>query len=153
VILAKAVAASSAQQGHLVLTAHADSVELKLTVPDSERRATVAAMGMDPLEAQIRQVYFFDTPDLRPNSHEVVVRARRVRAAAGDRAIRKLYSKQQWLPTLRADARPTTWTTYRIYAEAQVISALGHIPPGHPTRAARRHPDRRGDRQVAGRRR
>jgi hypothetical protein len=46
----------------LTLTTRADSVELKLTVPDSERRSTVTALGMDPLDAQIRQVYFFDTP-------------------------------------------------------------------------------------------
>ena len=32
----------------LALTSHADSVELKLTVPDSERRSTVASLGMDP---------------------------------------------------------------------------------------------------------
>ena len=51
----------------LALTSHADSVELKLTVPDSERRSTVMGLGMDPLEAQIRQVFFFDTPDLRLN--------------------------------------------------------------------------------------
>jgi hypothetical protein len=136
----------------LALTSHADSVELKLTVPDSERRATVMGLGMDPLEAQIRQVFFLDTPDLALNKAGVVVRARRVqgrgddtvvklrpivpgelppsvrnaktmvvevdampggyvcsasfkgalgpgdavrRVAAGDRAIRKLYSKQQ----------------------------------------------------------
>jgi integrase len=35
---------------------------------------------------------------------------------------------EQWLPTARAVVRPTTWTTYRIYAEAQVVPALGHIP-------------------------
>jgi integrase len=35
---------------------------------------------------------------------------------------------EQWLPTARAAVRPTTWTTYRIYAEAQVIPALGQIP-------------------------
>ena len=35
---------------------------------------------------------------------------------------------EHWLPTARAAVRPTTWTTYRIYAEAQVIPALGHIP-------------------------
>ena len=40
----------------LALTADADSVELKLTMPDSERRSTVTALGMDPLNAQIRQV-------------------------------------------------------------------------------------------------
>jgi integrase len=35
---------------------------------------------------------------------------------------------EQWLPTARAAVRPTTWTTYRIYAEAQVVPALGHVP-------------------------
>ena len=35
---------------------------------------------------------------------------------------------EQWLPTTRVAVRPTTWTTYRIYAEAQVVPALGHIP-------------------------
>ena len=52
----------------------ADSVELKLTVP---RRisSTVLALGMDPLEAQIRQVFFFDTPDLVLDRQGVVVRA------------------------------------------------------------------------------
>jgi hypothetical protein len=37
----------------------ADSVELKLTVPDEDRRSTVMGLGMDPLDAQIRQVVFF----------------------------------------------------------------------------------------------
>ena len=72
----------------LALTTHADSVELKLTVPDSERRATVTGLGMDPLEAQIRQVFFFDTPDLRLNSHGVVVRARRVQGRGDDTVIK-----------------------------------------------------------------
>jgi hypothetical protein len=35
---------------------------------------------------------------------------------------------EQWLPTARAAVRPTTWTTYRIYAEAHVVPALGRIP-------------------------
>jgi hypothetical protein len=72
----------------LALTGHADSVELKLTVPDSERRATVAGLGMDPLEAQIRQVFFFDTPDLRLNQRGVVVRARRVQGRGDDTVVK-----------------------------------------------------------------
>jgi hypothetical protein len=72
----------------LALTSHADSVELKLTVPDSERRSTVAALGMDPLEAQIRQVFFFDTPDLRLNKAGVVVRARRVQGRGDDTVVK-----------------------------------------------------------------
>jgi hypothetical protein len=45
--------------GLLELVKGADTVELKLTVPDSDRRSTVVALGMDPLESQIRQVFFF----------------------------------------------------------------------------------------------
>jgi hypothetical protein len=72
----------------LALTQHADSVELKLTVPDSEARSTVNALGMDPLEAQIRQVFFFDTPDLRLNRQGVVVRARRVQGRGDDTVVK-----------------------------------------------------------------
>jgi hypothetical protein len=57
-------------------------------VPDSERRSTVMALGMDPLEAQIRQVYFFDTPDLTLNTHGVVVRARRVQRRGNDSVVK-----------------------------------------------------------------
>ena len=41
----------------------ADSVELKLTVPDSDQRSAIEALGMDVLGAQARLVSFFDTPD------------------------------------------------------------------------------------------
>ena len=51
----------------LALAEDADSVELKLTVPESSQRSTVAALELDPLDAQIRQVFFFDTPDLALN--------------------------------------------------------------------------------------
>ena len=72
----------------LGLIAHADSVELKLTVPDTQHRSTVAALGMDPLEGQIRQVFFFDTPDLRLNKAGVVVRARRVQGRGDDTVVK-----------------------------------------------------------------
>jgi hypothetical protein len=72
----------------LALLKGADSAELKLTVPDTTVRSTVAALGMDPLEAQIRQVYFFDTPDLGLNRHGVVVRARRVQRKGDDSVIK-----------------------------------------------------------------
>jgi hypothetical protein len=65
-----------------------DSVELKLTVPDENRRSTVAELGMDPLEAQIRQVVFFDTPDLTLSSHGLVLRARRVQRKPGDAIVK-----------------------------------------------------------------
>jgi hypothetical protein len=72
----------------LALLHGADSTELKLTVPDSEQRSAVTALGMDPLDAQIRQVYFFDTPDLTLNKHGLVVRARRVQQRADDSVVK-----------------------------------------------------------------
>ena len=72
----------------LALAKDSDSVELKLTVPDADRRATVNALGIDPLEAQIRQVFFFDTPDLVLNQHGVVVRARRIQGRGDDSVVK-----------------------------------------------------------------
>jgi hypothetical protein len=43
---------------------------------------------MDPLDAEIRQVAFFDTPDLRLNAHGVVVRVRRIQASPGDTVVK-----------------------------------------------------------------
>jgi hypothetical protein len=66
------------------LIADSDSVELKLTVPEADHRSAVATLEMDPLHAQIRQVYFFDTPELALNEHGVVVRARRIQKKGDD---------------------------------------------------------------------
>ena len=66
----------------------ADTVELKLTVPDSDLDSAMSALEVDPLDAQIRQVMFFDTPDLRLNTAGVVVRARRVQDESGDSVIK-----------------------------------------------------------------
>jgi hypothetical protein len=80
---------TDAQVGEvLALARDADSVELKLTVPDSVRRQAAAALGVDPLDAQIRQVYFFDTPDLALNAVGVVVRARRVQGRGDDSVVK-----------------------------------------------------------------
>ena len=66
----------------------ADTVELKLTVPDSDRASAVAALGMDSLDAEIRQIMFFDTPDLKLNQQGVVVRARRIQRKPGDSVVK-----------------------------------------------------------------
>jgi hypothetical protein len=66
----------------------ADSVELKLTVPVGDRSRAGASLGLDPLDAQIRQVYFFDTPDLALNAHGLVVRARRVQGRGDDSVVK-----------------------------------------------------------------
>jgi hypothetical protein len=72
----------------IALTKGADSVELKLTVPVSDRSRGAAALEVDPLDGQIRQVYFFDTPDLALNKAGVVVRARRVQQKGDDTVVK-----------------------------------------------------------------
>jgi hypothetical protein len=66
----------------------ADSVELKLTVIESKRAEVTRALGIDPLDAQIRQVFFFDTTGLDLNAAGVVVRARRRQADTGDSVVK-----------------------------------------------------------------
>jgi hypothetical protein len=65
-----------------------DSVELKLTVPTEEHRATIARLPIDPVEAQPRQVFFFDTPDLALDRAGIVVRARRIQGGDGDTVVK-----------------------------------------------------------------
>jgi hypothetical protein len=65
-----------------------DTVELKLTVASARQRAAIGALGLDALDAQIRQVVFFDTPDLALDKAGVVVRARRVQGRPGDSVIK-----------------------------------------------------------------
>jgi hypothetical protein len=66
----------------------ADSVELKLTVPTSDHQAAIGVLDIDPLDAQIRQVFFFDTPDLSLSKAGVVVRARRVQGKGDDSVVK-----------------------------------------------------------------
>ena len=72
----------------LALLPQVDSVELKVSVPQVGRRSAVRSLGMDPLDAQLRQVVFFDTPDLTLNQHGTVLRARRIQRRAGDSVVK-----------------------------------------------------------------
>jgi hypothetical protein len=83
----------------LSLLKGADSVELKLTVPEGDYRSAAAALGMDPLQAQLRQVFFFDTPQLTLNRAGVVVRARRIQGKGGDSVVKLRPVVPDQLPT------------------------------------------------------
>ena len=122
----------------------ADSVELKLTVPEGAQRSAIQALRMDPLEAQIRQVFFFDTPDLALQSAGVVVRARRVQRKGDDSTIKLRPVVPHELPDdLRADA------AFNVEVDAmpggfvcsgtlkgtpRAGSILGHVHEGAPVR-------------------
>jgi exopolyphosphatase / guanosine-5'-triphosphate,3'-diphosphate pyrophosphatase len=82
-----------------------DSVELKVTVPTTAHRATIRGLGLDPVEAQPRQVFFFDTPELTLQKAGVIVRARRIQGGSADTVVKLRPVVPQELPEdLRADA-------------------------------------------------
>jgi hypothetical protein len=72
----------------LALMKGADSVELKLTIPELHQRSALRALGIDPLDAQVRQIFFFDTPDLALQKAGVAVRARRVQRKGEDSTVK-----------------------------------------------------------------
>ncbi len=72
----------------LALTNSVDSVELKLSVADCEFYSTGTALGLDPIEAEIRQVFFFDTADLDLDAAGIVVRARRIQGGEADTVVK-----------------------------------------------------------------
>ena len=72
----------------MALISGADSVELKLTVPDSGHRSAIQSLGMDPLQCEIRQVWFLETPDLALDKAGLVVRARRSQKKGDDTVVK-----------------------------------------------------------------
>jgi hypothetical protein len=72
----------------LKLLKGSNSVELKLVVPATGHRATIASIGLDPVEAQPRQAFFFDTADLALNKAGLIVRARRIAGGRADTVIK-----------------------------------------------------------------
>ena len=72
----------------LTILKDVNSVELKLVAPADKHRATIGKLGLDPIDAEVRQVYFFDTPNLDLNKAGLVVRARRIAGGAGDTVVK-----------------------------------------------------------------
>jgi hypothetical protein len=125
----------------LQLLGDADSVELKLTVPNEDRQTAVAALGVDPLDARLRQVFFFDTPDLALDRAGVVVRARRTQEDPDDTVVKLRPVVPKELPDdLRArpdfavevDAMPSSYVcsgSFKGQAKADVAeTAAGRQP-------------------------
>jgi hypothetical protein len=100
---------SDAQLRELLdLIGDVDGVELKATVPESAQLDAAKALGIDPLDGQLRQVYFFDTPDLELHSGGLVMRARRIQGRRGDSAVKMRPVVPRQLPeSLRKDPRFT----------------------------------------------
>jgi len=81
------------------------SIELKVTVPAAGHRATIKSLKLDPVEAQPRQTFFFDTPNLDLFKAGVVVRARRFQGGGGDTVVKlRPVDPNQIDPELRRSA-------------------------------------------------
>jgi len=72
----------------LRLARGSDTIELKLTVPASGQRSALRSLGVDALDAQIRQVFFFDTPDLKLYAAGMNLRARRIQGKGEDSVVK-----------------------------------------------------------------
>jgi hypothetical protein len=80
---------SDTQLGELMrLLKGADTTELKVSIPSENHVETIRGLPIDPVEAQPRQVFFFDTPELTLSKAGVVVRARRIQGGRGDTVIK-----------------------------------------------------------------
>jgi hypothetical protein len=72
----------------LHLVRHSKSIEIKVSVPMAEHQRTTLSMGIDPVEAQPRHVYFFDTADQALNRAGLIVRARRLPGGTADTVVK-----------------------------------------------------------------
>jgi hypothetical protein len=120
----------------LALIKGADSVELKLTIPETSQRSTVQALGIDPIGAQVRLVHFYDTPDLTLEKAGVVVRARRV-AQKGDDSVVKLR------PVVVSELPP------ELRESPECVVEVDAVPGGHVCSASLKGTPRTSVRDVA----
>jgi hypothetical protein len=128
----------------MALVDEADSVELKLTIPDSARWSALSALDLDPLDAQMRQVFFFDTPDLDLDKHGVVVRARRVQGRGDDSVVKLRPVVPHELPAklrraadfvVEVDAMPGGYVCSGSYKGSLARPAVKEVAAGrHPLR-------------------
>jgi hypothetical protein len=72
----------------LHLIKNSKGIEIKVSVPMMEHQRTVLSIGLDPVEAQPRHVYFFDTPDQALNRAGLIVRARRIQGGRADTVVK-----------------------------------------------------------------
>jgi hypothetical protein len=72
----------------LHLVRNSKSIEIKVSVPRAEHQRTTLSMGIDPVEAQPRHVYFFDTADQALSRAGLIVRARRLPGGTADTVVK-----------------------------------------------------------------
>ena len=111
------------------------SVELKVNIP-ADQRMSLRRIGVDPLEGKIREVTFFDTPDLTLFHNGVVVRARRTQNADDDTVVKLRPVKPAELPS-KVQASKNLKVEMDITRGSYVVSASlkGRRSPGAVVKA------------------
>src|SRR5207302_4749724 len=106
------------------------SIELKMSVP-GQQRSSMLTLNLDFIQARIREVYFFDTPDLQLFQAGVVPRARRNQGKPDDTVVKLRPCEPRDLPE---DVRnsPNMKIEMDITRGAYVVSASlkGEREPG-----------------------
>jgi hypothetical protein len=69
-------------------TAGTDAVELKVTVSETRERVAADAFGLDSLQGERRQIYFFDNEKLGLFQNGLVLRARQVKGGKDDSTVK-----------------------------------------------------------------
>jgi hypothetical protein len=96
------------------------SIELKMAVP-AANRAGFVRLGLDALEGKIREVVFFDTPDLALYGQGLVVRARRTQRGQDDTVVKLRPLPERLSADLRAS--PDMKVEMDVNRDAYVVSA------------------------------
>jgi len=106
------------------------SVELKMNVP-SEDRMALRSLDVDPLKGRLREVVFFDTPDLTLYKAGVVLRGRRTQDDADDTVVKLRPCMPNELPAAIRKS-PNLKVEMDITRQSYVISASlkGSRPAG-----------------------
>ena len=102
-----------------------DAVEIKVTIrPDQELRAE-RAMEVNEDTAEVRMLYFYDTPDLRLFNAGVALRARLVKGDADDSTVKFRPVKAA---RISRDWKQLEGSKWRPIASATAWSALHLLP-------------------------
>jgi hypothetical protein len=84
--------------------AEVPSVELKMNIPADQRMA-VSGLELDAMRARLREVFFFDTPDLTLYRNGLVTRARRTQGDDDDTVVKLRPAEPATLPPAVRDSK------------------------------------------------
>jgi hypothetical protein len=101
--------------------AEVPSVELKMNVP-ADQRLALSGLKLDAMRGRLREVYFFDTPDLTLYRNGLVTRARRTQGDDDDTAVKLRPAEPAELPPAVRDS-PNLKVEMDVTRGAYVVSA------------------------------